>query len=552
MNIKSKYFNSSATLNRIPHQMASSDACFVSFIYTAIVLTFAWPLYLYLLTKWYVHRNHFVIRNRWPRISLIMVAFTIIIELLFLIESAFCMSSLNQVSMGFANAIQGLVYYRAYLTHARTMKTRQFRKIMAPVVATEQHNTCQRYASQMLLYTILIASVLIITCRYLNIAPPIYLIFISTLLFGVVCLINIIRHKVKDSIGITKECVIQITITFTMMVGVPVTTSLFPSVKYEMNTCFAVLSNTLYGISTLFIAYNLLRKAKVSNDASVHDALASKSTDSAGELHDRTDLNITKQTHRTNDMSVLPPLHSRESLNRWLDKPLWVFLNGNMQNMSVFIEYLCECFALENMLFLERAIILHHLIKKYQDMDTAHAVPPVDADEKLKFDTVCARPYYKLQFMHLTPIYNDIEAIIKKGCEENEESDTMVYKRGIVSAMKLIYRQFCHRDSDTEINIAFVIQDRLCALLEGNPDGETLEQFTRYEDLLMVFHDAIDEIVILCECIYGFQFKSYLREHMVKKEPELSLALVEHDSAQIPKREKMIQTDNVTDFNIDK
>eukprot|EP01084_Bolivina_argentea_P121232 214855_1 len=102
--------------------------------------------------------------------------------------------------------------------------------------------------------------------------------------------------------------------------------------------------------------------------------------------------------------------------------------------MSVFIEYLCECFALENMLFLERAIILHHLIKKYQDMDTAHAVPPVDADEKLKFDTVCARPYYKLQFMHLTPIYNDIEAIIKKGCEENEESDTMVYKRGIVSA----------------------------------------------------------------------------------------------------------------------
>eukprot|EP01084_Bolivina_argentea_P213621 362746_1 len=124
----------------------SYDACFVAFIYTAIVLVFAWPLYFYLLTEWYRHRDHFVIRNRWPKISLIIVAFTIIIEILFIAESAFCWTGLNQVSMGLANGIQGLVYYRAYLLYARTVKTRLFLKMMTSthVVATdrEHHKTC--------------------------------------------------------------------------------------------------------------------------------------------------------------------------------------------------------------------------------------------------------------------------------------------------------------------------------------------------------------------------------------------------------------------------
>eukprot|EP01083_Nonionella_stella_P276321 938827_1 len=541
----------------------SYDACFFAFMYTSILLVFAWPACLYLLTEWYAHRDHFVIRNRWPKISLIIVTLCTIIQILFLIESAFCLSGLNEVSMGIANAVQGLVYYRTHLLYVNTMKTRQCLKILAPVVATDQHKTCQKHASQVILYTILIASVLLIICRYLSITPPVYIVFVATLLFGVICLINIIRHKVKDSIGITKECIIQIVITFTMMVAVSLTMSAFPSVKYEINTCFAVTSNTLYAISTLFIASNLLRKANVSADSRT---LPSKSpspatttdtmrlpSDSAAEIYARTGLHVPKHPHDNESISVLPSLRDPESLNKWLDKPLWLFLKGNTHNHTLFTGYLCECFALENMLFLERAIILHHVIKKCQEKDAEYGVKVNNIDnEKIRFAFAFAQPCYKLQFMHLTPIYNDIEAIVKKGCEENEASDRMIYKRGIVRAMQLIYGQFCHRESDTEINIAFDVRNYLGSLFEDETGNEALEELTRYEDLLMVFHDAIDEIVILCECIYGFQFKSYLREHMVKKEPELSLALVEHDSAQIPKREKMIQTDNVTDFNIDK
>eukprot|EP01083_Nonionella_stella_P207522 753785_1 len=541
----------------------SPAACFVEFIYTAIILVFAWPLYLYLVTEWYAHRNHFVIRNRWPKISLVIVAFVIIVQIFCITESAFCLSILNPISLGMSNAIQGLVYYRAYLLYANTMKTREFRIVMTPVIAADKRTeACCNYrdVSRVLLCAILLASVLVTSCRYLNVAPPVYIVFAATLLLGITCLINIIRHKIKDSIGITKECVVQIAITFTMLVAVFFSTKMFPAFIKEINKAFGVVSNTLYGFATLFIAQNLLRKANVGKDIhskSPTSTPAAGSTngdpmrlasDSIADLH-QAGLRIPKTTDSdigNESMSSLPPLRNGrdvESLNKWLHKPLSVFLKHE-QNNALFIGYLCECFALENMLFLERAIILHHLIRKYQQMDTeyAHAVNVKNtSDDEIKFEFVFAQPWYKLQFQHLTPIYNDIEAIIKESDETDGASGSMMYKRGIVKVMKLIYGQFCHRDSETEINIAFAIRDRLRTLFEVNTDEETLEQFTRYEGLLMVYHDAIEEIMRLCECIYGFRFKAYLRENAIKEEAGLSLALVEHDSAEKPKMEKIVE-----------
>eukprot|EP01083_Nonionella_stella_P300311 1024604_1 len=504
----------------------SYDACFFAFMYTSILLVFAWPACLYLLTEWYAHRDHFVIRNRWPKISLIIVTLCTIIQILFLIESAFCLSGLNEVSMGIANAVQGLVYYRTHLLYVNTMKTRQCLKILAPVVATDQHKTCQKHASQVILYTILIASVLLIICRYLSITPPVYIVFVATLLFGVICLINIIRHKVKDSIGITKECIIQIVITFTMMVAVSLTMSAFPSVKYEINTCFAVTSNTLYAISTLFIASNLLRKANVSADSRT---LPSKSpspatttdtmrlpSDSAAEIYARTGLHVPKHPHDNESISVLPSLRDPESLNKWLDKPLWLFLKGNTHNHTLFTGYLCECFALENLLFLERAIVLYHVIKKYQTRRTKDTTPTDDTREEIdgydEFNLLC----YELKFDFLSQIYGDIEDMVENGSRNNAKD--LRYKRGIVKAMQVIYEQFCSREAATEINIGFDMKEKLHALFEEKTEDQILTQLNGYEDMLMVFHHAISECWTMCQTIYHFQFKSYLQRHIAEVE----------------------------------
>eukprot|EP01083_Nonionella_stella_P291055 990452_1 len=535
---------------------ASKEACFYTFVYTAVVLLLTWPVYIYLLTKWYAHRNHFAIRNRWPLISLIIITISFGTQTLTAFESAFCISTLNPVSVALSNAVQGLVYYRTYLLYAQTIKTRQY--LHQNAIMLNDHKECSRSRTiaRIILCTISIASMLIIPCRYLDIPAFVFSAFTVTLFIGIFCLLHIICARVKDSIGITKECIAQMVITFLMLVGVACATSFAPSISYEIVTWMGVIANVSYGFSTLFIPYNLIRKADVVPYSK--SPLPSRSpiptatiaSESAVELHQSTGLNIPKHPDPMNNASVsgLPtlPLRDPQSLSQWLHKPLWLFLKDNMKNHTLFIGYLGECFAVENMLFLERSIILHHLIKKFQNMDTTYALTTAVCNEdRIKYEAAFSQPCYKLQFAQLNPIYNDIGAIIKNDCDE---SDPMMYKRGILKAMALIYRQFCHRDSDTEINIAFGIHNRLCALFEDQTDAVRLEHLTNYDDLLMVYHDAILQCWNLCVSIYGFQFKSYLRENMVKEEKELSLALVEHDSAQKPKMEKIVVETSNPDF----
>eukprot|EP01083_Nonionella_stella_P173674 599743_1 len=483
----------------------SYDPCFYSFIYTAVILVFTWPLYIYLITQWHAHQNHFVIRNRWPKISLIVVLFVICIQILMAVESAFCLPIvLNPISMGLTNAIQGFVYYRAYLLYRHTMKTRLYLKVMTPVISTSQITDnllrCKN-APRFILYTIIITSIFITICVYSDFTPPVYLVFVATLLFGIICLINIIRAKVKDSIGITKECIVQIVTSLTVIVSVSALSSLFPSFSYEINVGFCILSNTIIGFCALFIAYNIIRQARNEKETvpTVPSRVPSRSPSA-------TSIDPAMKTASECTPDNVPSL----ALNPWVDQPLWVFLKDNAENTSLFIGYLCECFALENMLFLERAIILHHLIKKYQKIDTAHAAHRcTDSDDGAKYTQSC----YTLQFTHLAQIYNDIEAMIEKGCEHNDVGDSVMYKRGIVEVMKLIYRQFCSADSDTEINVAFDVRDSLRAIFEDNTEDAILNQFSSYEDLLMVFHEAIQVIMNLCVCIYEFQFRSYLRKN---------------------------------------
>ena len=74
-------------------------------------------------------------------------------------------------------------------------------------------------------------------------------------------------------------------------------------------------------------------------------------------------------------------------------------------------------------------------------------VPNKTDDDEFVFD----KKYYELLFGYLSQIYIDMDSMIEEGVRMNEDADNMVYKRGIVQVIKLIYEQFCRDNSECQV-----------------------------------------------------------------------------------------------------
>ena len=155
---------------------------------------------------------------------------------------------------------------------------------------------------------------------------------------------------------------------------------------------------------------------------------------------------------------------------------------------------LIQCFALENLLFLERAVILYHEIEKYrlihrlndEDEDT---LQNEEEDERFRAEA------YQLGFEFLPEIYKDIDNII-----ESSEKDC---KQGIYIVMKSIYQQFGSSSSEMEINVSSECQSELRGLFECLSEEEFLQRLT-LEDMKGVYHSAITQCYQLCFAVYSY------------------------------------------------
>lgn len=110
--------------------------------------------------------------------------------------------------------------------------------------------------------------------------------------------------------------------------------------------------------------------------------------------------------------------------------------------------YLSECFALENLLFLERAIILYHTILKYKDMDEQFVANKEDDDDESQ---LYHHKVYEIVFGYLSQIHIDMDSMVEDAVRLNEKTDKMKYKRGIIAIVQLMYSQFCRNDSATQV-----------------------------------------------------------------------------------------------------
>eukprot|EP01083_Nonionella_stella_P001691 4802_1 len=475
-------------------------SCLYTLHFSLTVVFFAWPLYTYFIYIWHMHRNHFVILNRWPIISLIMVATCVIIQILTLIEGAFCIKSISPVSAGLCNLLFGLAYYRTYLLYAQTMKARYYLEFNSVKLTANDPilDPNKGYLGRLILSAVILLSILVIFGHggSSEHSPIAHGSFTATFLIGVVCFVNIVRKKVSDSIGVVKESILGFAITLmilSLVIFASIAKTRYPSHVIEIiRLWMRMMASVLYGLAMLFIPYNLVRKETIVT-------------------HQSSGLNLPRQDVLSAAMQHLPPLNDPRLLSMWLEKPLVVFLHNKMGNLQLFAGYLSECFALENILFLERAIVLHHVIRKWQRKDattlcssTQKAVTPPKA-----FRLLC----YELKFAFLTQIYDDMGTIIG-----NENAG---HKRGIAHVMKAIHGQFCSPDAQAEINVGYEIKNKLNALFEGKTEDEIVQELTTYDDMLEVFDDAIKECWALCESIYHFQFKAYLEGNVLpQKEDE--------------------------------
>eukprot|EP01084_Bolivina_argentea_P169261 293441_1 len=525
----------------------SQNQCFYTRIFVMSILTITWPIYGYFMFKWYQNRNHFVIQNRWPNISLVIIVSAITIQILSIIEIATCSKPLETISIGITNMISGLVFYRAQLLYLRCLRSRQYLNQYCNKAQTKSirikktENRCCSYFSKTILPITITTSSAIVVLRFLH-SPFVVLCFLITMLIGIISLINILRKKLTDSIGVSKEILLQICTQFTIMVLLPLINSVVPS-YIEVNYWATFLAVTLYGFATFYVALSVIQKTVICAKKYQQDentCVQSHQTTSLqhhnpsilspdGKLRTSSNESITVEIktaplsvsnstsykssarHRVS-ASVQLQLQLHDINSETLRKSLQQFIRYDISNYALFAGYLSECFALENLLFLERAIILYHAIRKYEKEDNEfqmHIMASSDEKHKKLYNQNC----YELQFNYLCQIRVDIDQMIEN---TNSNDDKMKYKRGIVNVMQVLYKQFCCYDSVTEINVSYETQVNIRYLFQYKTEDEIMNQFKNYNDLKMVFHYAIIQCWEMCLSVYGFQFKTYIKRNRIK------------------------------------
>jgi len=339
---------------------------------------------------------------------------------------------------------------------------------------------------------------------------------------GIITLLNLCRKKVTDSIGVTKESVLQISCQLTLLCIGPVASSLVPS-YIDINLWNGFFVVTLFGFFPLVMAFVSIQNATkhrgshsvsdTDTDSEDTDGIPRKSSKLSVQNYSEDGLKVNDDISPSNARSnstQIAQLQLKNMDSNALKKGLAFFLKDNVHNFALFANYLTECFCLENLLFLERAIVLFHAIKQRNGGN---------CEDKM-FKTSC----YGLRFNFLHQIQSDVDAMIDASDDD---------KRGILAVMRMIFAQFINSSSATEINVSYPVHNALVVLFDKS-DDQILEELSTYDELMRVYHWAIKEAWNMCVSVYGFQFKSYVRKHKVKHrsnvENELSLSLVCHDT----------------------
>ena len=229
----------------------------------------------------------------------------------------------------------------------------------------------------------------------------------------------------------------------------------------------------------------------------------------------------TTQHHKRQSSLIEDPMRNIASLRNGdgiklnlnlLDMPLYLFVDDE-DNHRVFSAYLRHCFAIENLLFIERVSIFKELI--LAATQTADSVMPTINEQEEESLSVMeltiasiqpkiAIPRMKLLF--LTSLYAEMQALVGfDGCGESDGAggDFEHHRVGLHAAATMICDSFVQQQSKTEVNLPFGTRSTIMRRISN------VDNFKDYDDYAKLFDEAFVEIFRLIMSIYTYRFKPW-------------------------------------------
>ena len=200
-------------------------------------------------------------------------------------------------------------------------------------------------------------------------------------------------------------------------------------------------------------------------------------------------------------------------------------------NYKKFAEYLAYCFALENILFMEKVSILYQIVLDLKEKNgtsrdrTLSLSPKYSSNTSKKMyemkssSTSSIKQNNKLirnKFEYSVEIYFEIHKKIDKFNEKYGKNAEMLgtigsigyYKKILYKLYRDIYREFVKIGSKYEINISAEIRNELIYLFD---DTKNIEKFETFDDFLYIYDKALIQVYAMLFSIYNYQFKQILK-----------------------------------------
>eukprot|EP01083_Nonionella_stella_P039890 108504_1 len=500
---------------------------FVTVFFLLSILILFIPIYVYLFQKWYQLRTHFVLRNRFPNVSIAIVLLSVLTTIVGILELLTNSVALYRIIQLLSCITMGLVFHRVHLIYVRWSIHSKYLQAMTSNADLPKPTYSSSFISHALFALTVVCVPIAMFCTCM-LPRGIVIVYQIQVAIGIFHTIRIIRSKASESLDCIKESIISL-LCILIMCGLPRFIQPYIPESIDPYSIGGSLATAVVSFCVLYVPIRLIRKvekskanAKISGSRVTMSNIKLPATNAAV-LKSSPSVTLSPSLSKAPVPSMSPTLsvctishsdeaalthmkcNSREIHITMLKQSLVSFLQ-TQKHYQLFTGYLSECFALENLMFLERGIILYHMILKCKELDSDF-VSTKKESERPKFK----QRFYDLSFHYLLQMYADMDFIIQTAVGLNKATDAMKYKRGIVKIMKLIYDGCCSAKSDTQINTSYEVQHNLQMLLEDEDEERLLSKFEDYDDLLNVFHDALVQICDVCDCVYDFQFKSYCR-----------------------------------------
>eukprot|EP01084_Bolivina_argentea_P157055 273688_1 len=443
---------------------------------TMFILTL--PLYIFGGYKFWHFREHLLIQKRFPVISATIVIMLFIIGVSNIIinwTNYFLFQTTQKIGDSIALFVYGLINLRLCLIYLRwkqnTSITHSQLNYSIELSSNSNNSTVSSninnktykktniyyHWSSILILTFTVCSFCFMTISagvsYTDDDITVYAVcWTGQLMTSIIVVSIIVFKKVNEGIGCLRETVILLLMAICILFVVPFHPALIAVILLNLNSFFE-------GLIPLYVALYYVQT--VEGTVNVEN------------------------------------VHRRQSRAIDYQDTLFIFID-KYENYKLLKEYLSHCWALENILFYQRASIIYQIILKYKNMYS-------NGDRKT--DVVECRN----KFEFLSSIYAQYELRINVNGDEIKFEDIQIR---LYNIQQDIYKEFIATGSVNQVNLPCKIRDTLSVVMVND---ENVKKFNSYDDFLHLYDDAIINIYQLIQSMYQYKFKEYVTNKQNEK-----------------------------------